>query len=193
MIAVAACDGSNGPTPPTTPTGGSTFTVTIANNAVSPQSLSVPRGSRVTFVNNDSRTHEIDSDPHPTHTDCPEINQIGFLSPGQSHETAALNLYSTRAGAFRPSDEAIGVLLASHGALAMAAADARSKSHNLTIALNNAREIGIGIGVLMNSMKITRDQAFDLLRIVSQHSHRKLADIAVEVAHTGALPELPRR
>jgi len=92
MIAIAACGGSNGPTPPTTPTGGSTFTVTIANNAVSPQSLSVPRGSRVTFVNNDSRTHEIDSDPHPTHTDCPEINQIGFLSPGQSHETAALNV-----------------------------------------------------------------------------------------------------
>ena len=36
------------------------------------------------FVNNDSRSHEMFSDPHPEHTDCPEINQVGFLSPGQS-------------------------------------------------------------------------------------------------------------
>ena len=42
----------------------------------------------------------------------------------------------------------------------------------------------------MNQHKITRDQAFDLLRIASQHGHRKLAEIATEVADTGVL-ELP--
>ena len=89
-FAVATCGGSSGSGPPTTPTGG-TVTVTIANNAVAPQSVTVPRGSRVTFVNNDGRVHDIESDPHPTHTDCPEINQVGFLSPGQSHQTGALN------------------------------------------------------------------------------------------------------
>jgi hypothetical protein len=43
----------------------------------------------------------------------------------------------------------------------------------------------------MTRYGLTRDQAFDLLRIASQHRNRKLSDIATEVAETGAL-ELPR-
>jgi 2-keto-3-deoxy-L-rhamnonate aldolase RhmA len=45
--------------------------------------------------------------------------------------------------------------------------------------------------VLMAQQKITREQAFDLLRIASQHGHRKLAEIAAQVAETGALPAIP--
>ena len=47
----------------------------------------------------------------------------------------------------------------------------------------------------MHQHKITQQQAFDLLRIASQHTHRKLVDIATEVAETGTLelPSLPRR
>ena len=36
-----------------------------------------------------------------------------------------------------------------------------------------------------------KDEAFDLLRIVSQRTHRKLADIAGHVAETGELPDIP--
>jgi AmiR/NasT family two-component response regulator len=42
----------------------------------------------------------------------------------------------------------------------------------------------------MNRHKITQDQGFDLLRLASQHSHRKLADIAAEVIATGTI-DLP--
>jgi hypothetical protein len=35
--------------------------------------------------------------------------------------------------------------------------------------------------------KVTREQAFDLLRVASQRLHRKLADIARDVAETGTL------
>jgi hypothetical protein len=31
------------------------------------------------------------SDPHPEHTECPEINQAGFLAPGQQRQTGNLN------------------------------------------------------------------------------------------------------
>ena len=65
----------------------STATITIANNAVSPKNIVVARGSQVTFVNNDNRSHNMFSDPHPDHTDCPEINQVGFLSAGQMRQT----------------------------------------------------------------------------------------------------------
>ena len=33
----------------------------------------------------------MNSDPHPEHTDCPELNQIGFLNPGQSRQSGNLN------------------------------------------------------------------------------------------------------
>jgi plastocyanin len=57
---------------------------------VSPRSLTVPPGTRVTFVNNDTRTHEMNSDPHPSHGDCPEIDQVGFLAVRQSKQTGNL-------------------------------------------------------------------------------------------------------
>ena len=66
-------------------------TILIVNNAVCPQSLTVPPGTRVTFINNDTRAHEMDSDPHPEHTDCPELNQVGRLEPGQQRDSGNLN------------------------------------------------------------------------------------------------------
>jgi len=35
------------------------------------------------------------SNPHPEHTDCPEINQVGHLDPGQSRQTGNLNVART--------------------------------------------------------------------------------------------------
>ncbi|MGE0814921.1 MAG: hypothetical protein AB7O28_11605 [Vicinamibacterales bacterium] len=95
--APAACGGGGGgPTGPSGGSGGggtggtgggasSTATITIgANNAVSPQNVTIAQGGRVTFVNNDTRPHDMSSDPHPEHTDCLPMEQVGFLSPGQS-------------------------------------------------------------------------------------------------------------
>ena len=79
------------PTPTTCTASSSSTTITIQNGAVCPQNITVPRGTQVTFVNRDSVRHEMDSDPHPEHTDCPEINQVGNLEPGQSKQTGNLN------------------------------------------------------------------------------------------------------
>jgi plastocyanin len=91
IFAIFACGSSStSPSP-----GPSAATITISNNAVSPKNVTVPRGSQVTFVNNDTRSHNIASDPHPEHTDCPEINSVGVLSPGQSRQTG--NMTTNRA------------------------------------------------------------------------------------------------
>ena len=104
LAAVAAaamsCGSSSGNSASPSPTGGdppptAATTIVIANNAVSPKTVTVPAGSQVTFVNNDSRPHEIFSNPHPEHTDCPEINQVGHLEPGQSRQTGNLNTIRT--------------------------------------------------------------------------------------------------
>lgn len=87
------------PTPPPPAGGGegntpppSSATITIGAGGVSPSSVTIARGGRVTVVNNNNRVHEIASDPHPNHTDCPEINLLGTLSPGQSGMTGVLNV-----------------------------------------------------------------------------------------------------
>jgi plastocyanin len=82
------------PTPTPTPTpGGTTFTITASG--VSPRTLTVPAGSRVTFVNNDTRVHDMASNPHPEHTDCPPLNQVGFLQPGQTGTSGNLTTVRT--------------------------------------------------------------------------------------------------
>jgi len=89
-----ACGSSSpntGPSTSATCTASSTSTtITISNNAVCPQNITVSRGAQVTFTNNDTRNHDMESDPHPEHTDCPEINQAGFIAPGQSRQTGNL-------------------------------------------------------------------------------------------------------
>jgi len=68
---------------------------------------------------------------------------------------------------------------------------AEDKAANLERALSSNRQIGTAMGILMARLKLTDDQAFDLLRKVSQNRHRKLRDIAEEVAMTGEIPQLP--
>jgi plastocyanin len=69
--------------------------VTISAAGATPTSLTISPGTRVLFVNSDTRSHNMTSDPHPEHDDCPEINVVGFLSPGQSRETGNLNTIRT--------------------------------------------------------------------------------------------------
>ena len=66
-------------------------TVTITAGVAAPRAITVARGSQITFVNNDSRSHLMFSDPHPEHTDCPELNSVGALNPGQTRQTSNLN------------------------------------------------------------------------------------------------------
>jgi len=49
----------------------------------------------VTFINSDGRTHNMTSDPHPAHNDCPNINAVGTISNGQTKLTNALTTVRT--------------------------------------------------------------------------------------------------
>jgi hypothetical protein len=98
---------------------------------------------------------------------------------------AGLNIYRGRALGFDDSAVWLGRLLATHAALLMAALTYRDRAANVERALGNSRDIGVAIGLLMNQHKITREQAFDLLRIASQRTNRKISDIAAAVGETG--------
>jgi plastocyanin len=94
-LAAGACGGGGGSSPSTPSAPAAALTVTITSTGVSPRSLQVPLGGRVTFVNNDTRTHQIMSDPNPLHNDCPSINEIATIGPGQTRQTASLDVRRT--------------------------------------------------------------------------------------------------
>jgi plastocyanin len=104
-LTVVACGGGDSPgapspspsptpTPSPSPSPGATTTITITAAGVSPKDIVVARGARVTFVNNDAIGHDMNSDPHPQHTSCTDMN-VGFVSSAQSRETDVLNIART--------------------------------------------------------------------------------------------------
>src|SRR5215467_409733 len=90
IIVFAGCGGGSSSTPSSPSTSGET-TITITSSGVSPTQVNIAQGARVLFVNNDSKSHNMASDPHPEHTDCPPINDVGLLQPGERRETGNMN------------------------------------------------------------------------------------------------------
>ena len=123
-----------------------------------------------------------------------ELGLLSMLSYRLGHEMAdtidGLNIYADEVAAFDERAELIGLMLATHGALAVALTANQLQVDNLQKALVTNREIGVAMGILMARHQVTQDQAFGLLRMASQNANRKLHDVALEVADTGALPPI---
>jgi hypothetical protein len=105
-------------------------------------------------------------------------------------DMGALNLLARRPGAFTDESERIGLVFASHAAVAVAQA---GKLNHLGVALASRDVIGQAKGVLMERYKITPDQAFAFLAKASQDTNRKLNDIAEYLTQTGVLTAERRR
>lgn len=101
----------------------------------------------------------------------------------------ALNLYARQPAAFREESESVGLVFASHAAIALAGAQ---QEQHLRAALDRRDLIGQAKGILMNQFNINADQAFQVLVRTSSYTNRKVVDIAQELAETGALPGMAR-
>lgn len=97
--AAAACGGGGGgggttTTAPTTSSGvvpGSIgATVSLTATGANPADVRIEPTQRVRFINTDTRPHQIQTNPHNLHTDCPPNNVI-LLNPGQQVDTAVFN------------------------------------------------------------------------------------------------------
>ena len=89
LVGLSACGSS--PSSPST----ADATITISATGVTPTEVRIPVGGQVSFVNNDSRPHAMSSDPVQVHTDCPPINDVGFVNPGQTRTTGTMNARRT--------------------------------------------------------------------------------------------------
>ena len=68
---------------------------------------------------------------------------------------------------------------------------AEDKAASIRTALDSNRVIGTAIGIVMAGYRLTAAQGFQLLAKASQHSNRKLREIAAEVVDSGKLPLRP--
>jgi transcriptional regulator with GAF, ATPase, and Fis domain len=100
----------------------------------------------------------------------------------------ALNLYSRTPNAFDDESEQVGLLFASHAAVAYAGV---RKEAQLARAVDSRDLIGQAKGILMERYKISPERAFLVLTGASQNSNRKLHDIATELVRHGTVPGIP--
>jgi len=105
-------------------------------------------------------------------------SMTGVLLYTHDDDFGALNLYSRRPGAFGKDIETAGWLLASHAAVAVA--DARTIDQ-LEDAMKSRHAIGEAMGILMERHGLSEDDAFSVLRRISQHHNIKLRDVAQRV------------
>ena len=111
---------------------------------------------------------------------------------GSTPHPTALNLYGRGAKGF---DETLdtAVLFAAHAHVLLAHAVSADRATHLDLALVSSRLVGAAVGILMASLRITDEEAFERLRQASQGLNRKLVDVAEEVKATGELPTRARR
>ncbi len=114
-------------------------------------------------------------------------------SPEHPGDGAALNVYAEGAAAFDDEAREIGFILAAHASLA-----ARSVGDRITLAgledrvqatLLSRDVIGQAKGILMERLKTTPEEAFDILRRASQRLNVKLREVAATLAETGELDQ----
>jgi GAF domain-containing protein len=117
----------------------------------------------------------------------------------EDRSRGALNLYSTRPGAFDTADEDVAARWAGQaaGALAVALRIAASddRVEQLRGGLDTRTVIGQAIGLLMAQERCTAEQAFGLLRVASQRRNVKLRDVAAQMvaAFEAEVSEAPDR
>jgi len=103
-----------------------------------------------------------------------------------------LNLYSKDVDAFDEDEAYTGTYLAAQIAVAVAE---EQQTDSLRIGALNRTIIGQAQGILMERYKIDADQAFNVMRRVSQDNNIKLMRVADELVRTrrtpGIRPEVP--
>jgi len=101
----------------------------------------------------------------------------------------ALNLYGATAGAFTEESETVGLIFATHAAVALAGAQ---QEHQLSTALASGDIIGQAKGIVMERFHIDADHAFALISRLSQDQNIKLHTIATQLITDATKPIAPR-
>lgn len=126
---------------------------------------------------------------------CPQAVEIGVHSAlsfqlyAGGSAVGALNVFALEPHAFSPEDEEVGLMLATHAAVAL---QAIIKKEQFESALASRDMIGQAKGMIMERFSIDAVQAFDLLRTLSQDTNTPVAQIAAQLIESGWNAAAPR-
>jgi GAF domain-containing protein len=122
-----------------------------------------------------------------------EIGVNSSLSIGlplQDAVTGALNIYATKPDAFDDDAILLGQTFAGYAAVALANAHlyetTASLAAQMQAAMDSRAVIEQAKGIVMSERRCTADEAFSILTKVSQHSNRKLRDVAAALVDRAA-------
>jgi GAF domain-containing protein len=105
--------------------------------------------------------------------------------PADRSGTSALNLYADESGVFAGTTFDVALLFAAQGGVALDNAELYGQSREMVTHLHRTLTtrslIERAKGVLMGRLGVSSEDAFALLQRRSQHTHRKLPDVALAV------------
>lgn len=107
---------------------------------------------------------------------------------GDPRLLGAINLYSSRIGAFTRDDLDRGLVFATHASRALATA---REVEGLETAISSRHVIGIAQGILMQRYGLDQSKSFEALRRYANASNLKLRDVAQIVIDTRGLDQHP--
>ncbi|HEX4493997.1 MAG TPA: GAF and ANTAR domain-containing protein [Acidimicrobiia bacterium] len=115
--------------------------------------------------------------------------------PNTERFVGSLNAYSSDDHAFEQQAQEIGLILAAHASTGVSAVRDRVSLEEQAVQLHQALEtrdvIGQATGILMERLRVTPEEAFEILRRASQNLNVKLRLIAESLTETGQLAQRP--
>jgi transcriptional regulator with GAF, ATPase, and Fis domain len=107
---------------------------------------------------------------------------LGFVLQVDSGSLGAMNLMSFQANAFDEETIAAGAVFAAQAGVALSNALTHRKDEEkveqLTEGIQTRQVIGEAVGIVMATRKVPADQAFEILKTISQHTNVKLRQVA---------------
>lgn len=98
-----------------------------------------------------------------------------------------LNVYGRRAQAFDQSSVLFALLVGTYASSVAPSSSTQRTILNLEKALRSNRQIGIAVGIIMASHRLTPERGFEMLRLASMNHNLKLREVADRVVLTGTL------
>lgn len=114
--------------------------------------------------------------------DAGVASMLSLTLPVQDGITGALNVYSWKAGGFDETALELGRTFASYAAVAVGNAhlynDASTQARQMREAMEHRAVIEQAKGIVMRDRRCTAEEAFDVLRELSNTTNRKMRDVA---------------
>lgn len=124
--------------------------------------------------------------------ELPVRGMLGYRILTGERKVAALNLLSDTPGALTEESARFGAIVAAFASVVLTAAAERQTAASLRTALDNSREIGKAIGILMATYEVGDEEAFEMLRSASNRLNVRLATLAQQVLDEHGKSRAPR-